>query len=81
LKYPSFKHVNYIKAHPFQLLVLGVLILMLVAYQQELMAFIVTSLFVFGGVLLNIIEFIFFRKKKPIDEVSNEAIPRENHNI
>ena len=81
IKYPSFKHVTYIKAHPFQLLVAGVLLLMVVAYQPEMMAFLLTMTFVIGGVILNIIQHLFFRNRKAVSEDINETIPRENHNI
>jgi len=81
IKYPSFKHVTYIKAHPFQLLVAGVLLLMVVAYKPEMMAFLLTMTFVIGGVISNIIQYLFFRNRKTVSEEINETIPRENHNI
>ncbi len=81
IKYPSFKHVNYIKAHPFQLLVAGVLLLMVVAYQPEMMAFLLTMTFVIGGVILNIIQYLFLRNRKAASEEIDETIPRENPNI
>ena len=81
IKYPSFKHVTYIKAHPFQLLVAGVLLLMIVAYQPEIMAFLLTITFVIGGIILNIIQYPFSRRRKAVSEEINETIPRENPNI
>lgn len=81
IKYPSFKHVNYIKAHPFQLLVAGVLLLMVIAYQPEIMAFLLTITFVVGGIMFNIVMYLFFSKKEGIKEVIDESISRENHNI
>jgi CDP-diacylglycerol---serine O-phosphatidyltransferase len=81
IKYPSFKHITYIKAHPFQLLVAGVLLLMVVAYQPEIMAFLLTMTFVIGGIILNIVQYLFFRNRKAVSGEINETIPRENHNI
>ncbi len=81
IKYPSFKHVTYIKAHPFQLLVAGVLLLMVIAYQPEIMAFLLAMTFVIGGIILNIIQYLFHRSRKVASEEMNETIPRENHNI
>jgi CDP-diacylglycerol---serine O-phosphatidyltransferase len=81
IKYPSFKHVNYIKAHPFQLLVAGVLLLMVVAYQPEIMAFLLAMTFVIGGIILNIVQYLFSRNRKAVSEETNETIPRENNNI
>ena len=81
IKYPSFKHVTYIKAHPFQLLVAGVLLLMVVAYQPEIMAFLLTVTFVIGGIILNIVQHILSRSKKAVSEEINGTIPRENPNI
>jgi CDP-diacylglycerol---serine O-phosphatidyltransferase len=81
IKYPSFKHVTYIKAHPFQLLVAGVLLLMVVAYQPEIMAFLLAMTFVIGGIILNIVQYLFPKGKKVASEETNETIPRENNNI
>jgi CDP-diacylglycerol--serine O-phosphatidyltransferase len=81
IKYPSFKHVDYIKAHPFQLLVAGVLLLMVVAYQPELMAFLLAMIFVFGGIIMNIVEFAFSRGRKDVNEVDDGTVTRQNHNI
>jgi len=49
IAYPSFKHVAYIKAHPFQLLVAGVLLLVVVALAPEIMLFSLVMTFIVGG--------------------------------
>lgn len=77
IKYPSFKHVNYIKAHPFQLLVAGLLLLVVVALAPEVMFFAIAMTFVFGGLILNLVQAIMRRKKGAY----HEAIPREDHHI
>jgi CDP-diacylglycerol--serine O-phosphatidyltransferase len=81
IKYPSFKHITYIKAHPFQLLVAGLLLLVVIASAPEVMAFILTMTFVFGSILLNIIMAIVVRKKKEVYGVDDEAGTGENHHI
>jgi CDP-diacylglycerol--serine O-phosphatidyltransferase len=49
IPYPSFKHIGYIKAHPFQLLVAGLLVLVVVAMAPEIMIFALIAVFVIGG--------------------------------
>lgn len=49
IPYPSFKHISYIKAHPFQLLVAGLLVLVVVAMAPEIMIFALVAAFVVGG--------------------------------
>lgn len=51
IPYPSFKHVTYIKAHPFQLLVAGVLLLVVVAIAPSIMLFALAAAFIGGGAL------------------------------
>jgi CDP-diacylglycerol---serine O-phosphatidyltransferase len=71
IPYPSFKHVNYIKAHPFQLLVAGVLLLVVVALKPEIMLFALAMAFIVGGALWSgLMYMINSRKEKK--EVSKE---------
>ncbi|MFY9399346.1 MAG: CDP-diacylglycerol--serine O-phosphatidyltransferase [Desulfomonilia bacterium] len=51
IRYPSFKHIGYIKAHPFQLLVGGLLVLVVVAMAPEIMIFALIASFVVGAPL------------------------------
>ncbi len=51
IAYPSFKHVAYIKAHPFQLLVAGLLLLVVVALAPEIMLFTLAFTFIAGGAI------------------------------
>lgn len=76
VKYPSFKHVEYIKAHPFQLLVAGLLLVVVIASAPEIMAFALTMTFVVGGLLLSAISTLFARKKAVT--VDQEPIPGNN---
>lgn len=73
VSYPSFKHVEYIKAHPFQLLVAGLLLLVVIALAPEVMFFAIAMTYVFGGLLMNVALALFRRKK------GEAIIPRENH--
>jgi CDP-diacylglycerol--serine O-phosphatidyltransferase len=83
LPYPSFKHISYIKAHPFQLLVAGVLLLVVVALAPELMFFILTMTFIVGGAAWSgIVSVISARKeKKEIKDTSHEGITGEDHHF
>jgi CDP-diacylglycerol--serine O-phosphatidyltransferase len=77
IKYPSFKHVEYIKAHPFQLLVAGLLLVVVIASAPEIMSFVLTMTFVVGGLLLSAISAIFVRKK--VVQIDHEPLPGDNH--
>ena len=83
IRYPSFKHISYIKAHPFQLLVAGLLVLVVVALAPEIMIFALVAAFAIGGpvynALMQIIEHI--REKKQEKETDHEHTSRENHHI
>jgi CDP-diacylglycerol---serine O-phosphatidyltransferase len=84
VKYPSFKHVSYIKAHPFQLLVAGLLLLAVVAYKPEVMLFALAVVFIVGGPILHAIAQARVRareKKQVMKGVEHEHVARENHNI
>ena len=83
IPYPSFKHISYIKAHPFQLLVAGVLLLVVVALAPELMFFILTMTFIVGGAVLSgIMSLISARKgKKEVKGPVHESVTREDHHI
>lgn len=84
VKYPSFKHVSYIKAHPFQLLVAGLLLLAVVAYKPEVMLFALAAVFIVGGPILNL---VFQARARARDQklltkaVEHEHVARENHHI
>ncbi|MEA2101587.1 MAG: CDP-diacylglycerol--serine O-phosphatidyltransferase [Thermodesulfobacteriota bacterium] len=58
ISYPSFKHITYIKAHPFQLLVAGVLLLVVVASAPEVMIFVMVMVFVVGGALWSLVVYL-----------------------
>ena len=77
VKYPSFKHVEYIRAHPFQLLVAGLLLVVVIASAPEIMAFALTMTFVVGGLLLGAIAAVFARKKSV--NADQEPIPGNSH--
>lgn len=83
LHYPSFKHISYIKAHPFQLLVAGVLLLVVVALAPELMFFILTMTFIVGGAAWSGIESVISarKEKKEIKDTSHEGITGEDHHF
>jgi CDP-diacylglycerol---serine O-phosphatidyltransferase len=84
VRYPSFKHVSYIKAHPFQLLVAGLLLLAVVAYKPEVMFFALAMVFIVGGPIFNAIAQarVRAREQKLLTKgVEHEHVARENHNI
>jgi CDP-diacylglycerol---serine O-phosphatidyltransferase len=84
IKYPSFKHVSYIKAHPFQLLVAGLLLLAVVAYKPEVMLFALAMVFIVGGPILNAIAQARVRareQKQLMKGVEHEHVARENNHI
>ncbi|MRR38923.1 CDP-diacylglycerol--serine O-phosphatidyltransferase [bacterium] len=53
IRYPSFKHITYIKAHPFQVLVAGLLLLGVVAMYPEVMIFYLCMIFIVVGPILH----------------------------
>jgi CDP-diacylglycerol--serine O-phosphatidyltransferase len=82
--YPSFKHVNYIKAHPFQLLVAGVLLLGAVALRPEIMLFALAMTFIVGGALWSgLMYMIQARKEKKgvIKEDTHEGVAGQDNHI
>ncbi|MCE5276193.1 MAG: CDP-diacylglycerol--serine O-phosphatidyltransferase [Syntrophaceae bacterium] len=83
IPYPSFKHIGYIKAHPFQLLVAGVLLLVIVALAPELMFFVLAMTFIVGGALWNGVAYLFsFRKeKKEVKSNVHESVSGQDHHI
>lgn len=83
IPYPSFKHVTYIKAHPFQLLVAGVLLLVVVALAPELMLFILAVTFIVGGAIWSGIVRVMQarREKKGVKGESHEGITGQDHHI
>jgi CDP-diacylglycerol---serine O-phosphatidyltransferase len=83
IPYPSFKHIGYIKAHPFQLLVAGVLLLVVVALAPELMLFILAMTFIVGGALWSgVAHVVRARKgKKEVKEGTHEGITGQDHHI
>lgn len=68
IPYPSFKHISYIKAHPFQLLVAGVLLLVIVALAPDYMFFILTMSFIVGGAAWSGLVHVFSSKKEKKEE-------------
>ena len=83
IPYPSFKHVNYIKAHPFQLLVAGVLLLVVVALAPELMLFILAMTFIVGGAIWSGVVHVIQtrREKKGVKGGTHERINGQDHHI
>jgi CDP-diacylglycerol--serine O-phosphatidyltransferase len=83
IAYPSFKHINYIKAHPFQLLVAGLLVLVVVALAPEIMIFALVMAFIIGGPLCNAAAqfYGYIREKKQGKEAEHEHTARENNHI
>lgn len=81
VRYPSFKHITYIKAHPFQLLVAGLLVLVVVALQPEVMIFALSMVFIIGGVIWNGATQVreHLQEKKRMKETSHEHAAREDH--
>ncbi len=55
IRYPSFKHISYLKAHPFQVLVAGILLLAVVAMKPEVMIFSLCMIFIVVGPILHAI--------------------------
>lgn len=83
IRFPSFKHISYIKAHPFQLLVAGVLLLMVVALAPEIMIFALAMTFIVGGTLWNAIQSVraYFSEKKHVEGTDHEGITRQDNNL
>jgi CDP-diacylglycerol--serine O-phosphatidyltransferase len=83
IRFPSFKHISYIKAHPFQLLVAGLLLLVIVALAPEMMIFVLTMTFIVGGTLWNgiVVARSYFKEKKQGKGVENEGATRQDHNL
>jgi CDP-diacylglycerol--serine O-phosphatidyltransferase len=83
IRFPSFKHISYIKAHPFQLLVAGVLLLMVVALAPEIMIFVLAMTFIVGGTLWNALQYVraYFKEKKPIEGSEHEGVTRQDNNL
>jgi CDP-diacylglycerol--serine O-phosphatidyltransferase len=83
IRYPSFKHINYLKAHPFQLLVAGLLVLVVVALAPEIMIFVLVTTFIVGGPIGNAVVQIRnrAREKKQSKEAEHENTTRENNHI
>ena len=81
--YPSFKHVAYIKAHPFQLLVAGVLLLMVVAMAPEIMLFALAMTFIVGGAVWSGIAHAVEvrRQKRDTKRRTDEGITGQDHHI
>ncbi len=80
IRYPSFKHIDYIKTHPFQLLVAGLLVLVVVASAPEVMFFVLIMSFVVGGALWNLISYARMHAKEAKGK-EDEKVTGENHNI
>jgi CDP-diacylglycerol--serine O-phosphatidyltransferase len=83
IRFPSFKHISYIKAHPFQLLVAGVLLLMVVALAPEIMIFVLAMTFIVGGTLWNALQYVrgYFKEKKPAEGSEHEGVTRQDNNL
>lgn len=84
VRYPSFKQIGYIKAHPFQLLVAGLLLLVVVALKPEVMIFVLTMVFIFGGMLLEGVRHIreYARERKQLKGTAHgQHTPKETPHL
>jgi len=84
IPYPSFKHVNYIKAHPFQLLVAGVLLLGAIALRPEIMLFAIAMAFIVGGALWSGVMYVIQarnEKKGVIKADTHEGVTGQDNHI
>ena len=83
IRYPSFKHINYLKTHPFQLLVAGLLVLVVVALAPEIMIFVLVMTFIVGGPVGNAVVQIrnHAREKQQSREAEHENAARKNNHI
>lgn len=83
IQYPSFKRVTYIKAHPFQLLVAVVLLLMVVAAIPEIMLVVFVMAFVLSGPVMVIIRMLKSHKAEEniLNEGRDEADAKEDHHL
>jgi CDP-diacylglycerol--serine O-phosphatidyltransferase len=81
--YPSFKHVSYIKAHPFQLLVAGVLLLVVVAVAPAIMLFALAFTFIVGGAAYSACAHVIRarRERKGFKGVTHEQITGQDNSI
>ncbi|MGC9324031.1 MAG: CDP-diacylglycerol--serine O-phosphatidyltransferase [Desulfomonilia bacterium] len=82
IRYPSFKHISYIKAHPFQLLVCGVLLLVVVALSPEVMLFVLAMTFIIGGAVWDGIQHLIAYKKERKEEersAHDSVTGKDNH--
>ncbi len=83
IPYPSFKHISYIKAHPFQLLVAGVLLLVVVALAPELMLFVLAVTFIVGGAIWSGLVYVVQARKgkKEVKEGSHDGYSGQDNHI
>ncbi len=81
IKYPSFKHVEYIKTHPFQLLVAALLLMVVVASAPYVMFFILTVTFITGGIVWNVVIYCVNQFKHEKGKEKHETVTREDHNL
>lgn len=83
IRFPSFKHIAYIKAHPFQLLVAGLLLLVVVALAPELMIFLLTMGFIAGGIISNGVIYIrgFIKDKRQEKGAEHEGVTRKDNTV
>ncbi len=80
IRYPSFKHMPYLRAHPFQLLVAGVLLIVVIAAAPEVMLFVLTSVFVAAGPLVEAFRLARGYKKERLDG-RDETVAGEDSNL
>ncbi len=83
IRYPSFKHITYIQAHPFQLLVAGLLVLVVVALNPEVMIFALTMLFIVGGLIWNGAMHVreYLKERKEEKGTVNDRAAGENNRV
>ncbi|HDP25171.1 MAG TPA: CDP-diacylglycerol--serine O-phosphatidyltransferase [Deltaproteobacteria bacterium] len=82
IRYPSFKQLSFIRAHPFQLLVCGVLLLVVVALSPEIMLFVLAMTFIVGGALWDGVRYLVALRREKKEEkgaTDERATGKDNH--
>ena len=83
LKYPSFKRLEYVKSHTFQMLVAGLLFIYVLAQEPVIMFAAVVMGFIAFGLIWNLIRLLRHapQNEDATEGVKNEIAQRENPNI
>ena len=83
LKYPSFKRLEYLKTHTFQMLVAGLLFIYVLAQEPVIMFAVMVMGFIVFGLIWNLVRVLRHsaEAETELGEVNHEISQRENHNI